>query len=481
MRYGGNYTLQKTDSILLYGAATTGAILYGNLTESGFRVDGFIDRRADETGSYYGLPVWDAADARRCAGERGAAVVVAIKNVFEHERVAGSLWRAGFRRIIFRPYRSVCGGETEQDRLLNTVYDQLMDKSGVGPLSPCPEIGGPERRTLEDRALILAQDDYVTAKIPAPYVFTDKCQGQATAWGDVPCLGLLPHLGLFDMLNGSWNPDYAEYMRFCRQAAERSGGIVVSEAWEASVCQNRLDVFNHMQYAWEHDRDFFVRNAVEGVYDPKGYFNIRSGKHRITYMLAKGSRYIPLRIKKPDYEAWRARDKAERLADFLWDSGIETLPVVLPNPYFYDYPCDAPAFYERTLFSLLTDVFRDRFHRGKPLRFEGRRVLFDHTPMALYAGIFTMLGFEACIHESRPEKRALNEAVLSGVPVRCLEDLSGGQDAYDIAVFEGRDRPGDVSARTAVTICGGARDGEKVLSCGLVDGKPLYAFEDIHF
>ena len=82
MIYGESYVIRKADSILLYGAATTGAILYANLTKRGFRVKGFIDQRADEIGSYYGLPVWDVA-AGCCKGVCDSVVIVAIKNVFE--------------------------------------------------------------------------------------------------------------------------------------------------------------------------------------------------------------------------------------------------------------------------------------------------------------------------------------------------------------------------------------------------------------
>lgn len=477
MKYGERYVLEREAPILLYGAATTGAILYRNLTANGFSVHGFIDQRADEIDSYYGLPVWDTETAGRYAGAHGAVVVIAIKNVFEHERVAAGLWRAGCRRVIYRPYRSVCGGETDQDRLLNEVYDRLMAGNCSG-LPACPEVAGPERRALQDRAVLLRQGDYVTANIPAPYVFTDRYEDPDVPWSDIPCLGLLPHLGLFDMFNGTWNPDHAEYIRYCRRAAEKSGGIVTSRAWEASVYQNRLDVFNHMQYSWEHDRDFFIRNTVEGRYNPKGYFNIRSGKHRMAYLLVKGSRYLPLRIKTADYEAWRGRERAERIMELLWEAGEETLPVALGDPYLYDCAGGTPAFYERVLFSLLTGIYRDAFRAGRPLYFAGETLLFSNTPMALYADIFQMLGFEVFLHESDPLRKRLSEAVCPSAPPRCLESLRAGPEAYDLAICEGEPSAEAPPARIAVTICGEAREGGAPLACGITGGRIRYAFSN---
>ena len=141
-----------------------------------------------------------------------------------------------------------------------------------------------EEHVLQDKALIESDSDSVVADIPVYYIFTDLYKDIDILWGDIPCLGLIP--------------------QFCREAALRSGGIKITKAWEESVYRNRLDVFNHMQYEWEHDRGFFVKNAVWADYNEKGYFNIKSGKHRVVFMLVKGKRYIPLRIKKSDYEKW---------------------------------------------------------------------------------------------------------------------------------------------------------------------------------
>lgn len=481
MIYAENYILRKEDHIFLYGAATTGAILYANLTNAGYHIAGFIDQRAYEIDTYYGLPVWDVAAAGRYAEQHAAVVIIAIKNVFEHERVAGGLWDAGFKKIIFRPYRSVCGEETEAEHMLNTAYDEIMRRGGITNVPPCPVVTGREQKMLKDHAVIFDQGDYVTANIFAPYVFTDKYKNQESLWGDIPCLGLLPHLALFDVFNGNWNPDYAEYMNYCRQAAEGSGDIIVSKAWEASVYHNRMDVFNHMDYSWEQDRDFFTRNAVEGIYNPKGYFNIRSGKHRITYMLAKGSRYLPLRIKKTDYAVWSKKETADRIAEFLWKNNEEALPVAPGNPYLYDQTGGTPAFYERILFSLLTGIFKDTFHTGNTFCFKGKTILFSRTSMALYSDIFRILGFKIFVHERDPVREKLNKVVLSGVTFQHLESLEEGPEIYDLAILEAPPSFEIAPARITVTVCSEMRAGESLLACGITEGRMRYAFSNVPF
>ena len=359
------------------------------------------------------------------------------------------------------------------------AYDSLMDKYGVKELLPCPSIKDPEKKCLKDHAIILDQGDDITANIPVPYVFTDKYEDSTIIWGDIPCLGLFPHLGLFNMFDGKWNSDYVEYMQYCRRAAEKSGGVVTSKAWEASVYQNRLDVFNHMQYSWEHDRNFFIRNAVEGEYNPKGYFNIRSGKHRIAYMLVKKSRYIPLRIKKADYELWREKDRADRIAEFLWKTNIETLPIVLMNPYFYDYTSNTSVFYEKVLTSLLTILCKDRIHNGTPLRFEGESILFCGTPMALYAQIFCALGFKVYIFEQNEMNRQLNEVVLSGTVFQLLEAMQGGPETYDAAIIEEPALISSIHARISAIICGEEKGERQRSICGIAGDKHLYAYFEL--
>ncbi len=367
MRYGEKYILNGNSRVIIYGAATTGAVLYHHLSESGIEVIAFIDKRADEINAYYDLPVWNFEEAEKYFEKNDEVVViVGIKNVFEHEKVARMLWRLKCSRIIFRPYSEIQGTGNAKDKELNRIYDEAL----TGSLSYCYVIEDFEDRILKDQGIIIEDDEWVIADIPAWYVFTDRYEGKDIIWGDIPCLGLVPHIGLFNLFLGNENDDWREYIRFCREAAVRSGGIVTSKAWEESVYSNRLDVFWHMQYAWEHDKSFFIKNAVWAELNDKGYFNIKSGKHRIVYQLLKGSCFIPLKIKKNDYFRWRNEEKAQKINEILREADIDALPVIIANPYFYDYPCNSSDIYTKVMNQLIFMIYRETYFKGKYITFE---------------------------------------------------------------------------------------------------------------
>lgn len=479
MIYGTTCTLRREDRFFIYGAATTGGTLYENLLKNGFSVVAFMDQRAYEIEEYHGLPVLSMSEGQALSGEKDI-VILAIKNVFEHEKIAKKLLSYGFRRVLFRPYRVICGEGTELDWMLDRAYDKILydkisrEEKDMAEIS-FPTISQSERLELQDHGILSDEGAYVVANIPLAYVFTD-IKGVKTRWTDIPCLGLLPHIGLFETFNGRWNRNYPEYIKFCHESAERRGGIVTSKAWEKSVYQNRMDVFLHMQYSWEHDPDFFVRNAVEGIYNPKGYFNIVSGKHRITYMLIKGRRYIPLRIKKENYLKWRDQAQAERILAFIEKNESDSLPLILRNPFFYDYASASTSFYEKLLHILIFQVFQRSYDQKKDFDFRGKSILFYNTPLALYADIFLMLGFSVLVVEKKEERKQLLGAVLPDICVSPPEILEKAPVDCYIAVLQEQEDCAfqKIGAQMAVLISSKYQGKQEILS-GISYGELLHA------
>lgn len=474
MIYGKRYKIQKEDAIIIYGAATTGAIIFKNLYNSGCRVIAFLDERAEEISNYYQLPVWNLKNQIHEKISKETIIIVAVKNVFEHEKIAKKLWNLGYTKIIFRPYQCMCGKGNENDWLLNAAYDKIFSGE-VEVEGKC--IQAFEKSTLKNAAIIEEIGEYVIANIPVPFIFTDKKGKGDNLWSDIPCLGLIPHLGLFLLFSGIYNDDYKEYMLYCREAAQKSGGIITSKAWEESVYKNRLDVFNHMQYSWEHDREFFVRNAVEGRYNENGYFNINSGKHRIAFQIVKGSRYIPLRIKRTDFEKWSEKEKAENILDYLYQNNTEALPIFLKNPYLYHYPTEAGLFYENILYNMLFRLFQKAYYQKLDFAFEGKKILFYNTPMALYSSIFKLLGFKVYIVEENRKNYFLLRELLKGIEYVYLNDSPEevGSDCT-IAIVEGDNSRviGDINIKIGAAEVDTKH--EEILSCGIVQGHIMKAW-----
>ena len=118
------FQLDKSVPLILYGAATIGRLLYQYLTGQNFRVAGFMDTRADEIGELCGLPVFSVDDDKV---SRECVIIIAVKNVFEHERIAAELQKRGYYRMIYRPYEVLGGQGNSLERELNEVYDKIAD------------------------------------------------------------------------------------------------------------------------------------------------------------------------------------------------------------------------------------------------------------------------------------------------------------------------------------------------------------------
>lgn len=468
MYYDKKYLLTQDDKIVLYGAATTGAILYKSFTKQNLNVVAFVDMRADEIPTYYELPVWNLNQLQEYLSDNEAVVVIAIKNVFEHEKIAKKIYEIGGRKIIFRPYRELNGQGREEEKVMNQLYSTLL--SGVYSGSGY-RISGIEKNEMEDSAIIEMSEEYIIANIHIFYIFTDNYKNRDIIWGDIPCLGLIPHIGLFKAFLGHYNEDEAEYIKFCREAALRSGGIVISQAWEKSVYNNRLDVFNNMQYAWEFDSNFFVRNAVEADYNPKGYFNIKSGKHRIVYQLVKGKRYIPLKLKKEDYYLWRNEKNAAEVSKLLFELKQDSLPFKLGNPYFYKFPCTSSNFYESVIEKLIYNLYKERYNRNIQ-SFEGKKILFINTDLVFGAYIFQFIGMEVYVYETDEDKCLLLDKVLGNMKYVNEKEL---ESEYNYIVVEDSEKIENNVEKILYITDTKQQDKEEIAS-GYVDNRYLFAY-----
>lgn len=472
VKYGEEYKLDKSISFLIYGAATTGAIVYTKLKEMGVNILAFADKRADETESYYGLPVWGMDEVGTYKDKEKVCIFIAIKNVFEHEKVAMELRQRGYQKIVFRPYQVVTDIGNENDKCLNNAYDSVL--CGNIP-AVCKIILDFDMHVLKDSAVISDLGDYVIANIPIQYIFTDMSKGVNSIWSDIPCLGMLAHIGLFEMLNGTKNDDWSEYIKYCKTAAQKNGGIVMSQEWEKNVYQNRIDVFNHMQYSWEHDKDFFVRNAVEGEYNSGGYFNIRSGKHRNVFQIVKGSRYIPLKVKKDDYSVWSDKGKAERIVNYLQKIHCNTLPLILCNPYLYDFPTSTTAFYEKAINGFIKEIYRWYYYNQGDFDFTNKRILFYNTPLALYANLFVAIRFNVSIFEVNEHRRNVNNLFLGNVNYNEISDNSIVHSNYwDLIVVE-NEISESINAKFTLKISDSLEREKKLIAASMAENRMLFA------
>lgn len=234
-----------------------------------------------------------------------------------------------------------------------------------------------------------------------------------------------------------------------------------------------------MQSAWEHNKAFFVQNAVKAVYNEKGYFNIKSGKHRMVFLIVMGQRYVPLKIGKGDYEKWRDEKRAARIYELLDASHKTELPCIPDSPYFYEYPCNTSDFYGRLLCKLTGILYSEEYRERNGFYFEGEKILLDHTPLAFYAHVFGRMGFQVTIYEEDKAKRELIDAVTGRRNVYAAGEI-GVEEPYFLVVMqngEGMPLKEHVpESRYLLLVTGVKSQTEKAILSGCSEEGFLYAF-----
>ncbi len=291
--------ITKESKIIIYGAASTGIILKTKLETNGYKVEGFIDQRANEIHDIAGTGVYNL-DAIRFDDD--TIVILAIKNVFEHEKIVKQLVKHGCKWVIFKPYSSVLGRNDDASNELSALWDLIVGKKQEINITAISKAEDLTSYSETIRKPIKKQGDYYIYSIPVELIFTDK-KDEDNQWNDINILELYPHNELFRFFMGNTNSSYNSYIAFCEFCAKEAG-VKISESWRESVIKNRANVFYEMQRNLGCNFEFFINSAPVAIWNEKGYFNLNSGKHRVCFLIACGFRDIPIKISESDYKKW---------------------------------------------------------------------------------------------------------------------------------------------------------------------------------
>ena len=345
------FVFSKDSHFLLYGAASCGTILCNQLSSQGYMVEGFIDQRADEISDLNGIKVYNLNDAgNRFDGEE-CIVIISVKNVFEHSKIAADLENAGFHNIIYKPYTVLKGRGTEEEKQLSISYDKLMVGEEL-------ELNCQLSCTSTVAVYVPDKQGYILNEIEGeivvslPLVCLFENIDENTYSQERNALYFFPHIQFFRYLQGEENADTSYYMQYCQSAAEALGSFEITEAWKQNVEKNRAEICNEMNNAFYFERDFFVENAPRVAWNDKGYFNLNSGKHRTAFWASKKLMFMPVKMSRKDADTWLNSSCAERVLNLLNLKKYFELRAPIEHPYFYQYSCTASLFFYGLIFKL---------------------------------------------------------------------------------------------------------------------------------
>lgn len=317
---------------ILYGAASIGDLAKNALEKCGFRILGYIDRRAFELESYNGLPVWEIQAIPHSLIDDNTIIYVAVKNVFEHEKIANQLRKYNFKNIIYKPYNSLLGLGNDSEQKLSFLYDKLFSGVYTNDLD-FEQLKISHAEALHDWGKIYEKNGITLAYIPVDYIFTNNyLNNPMEKWGNICIAAFFTHIDFFRFLAHYMDAEPMAYLNeYCIFTAQLQNKIHITEAWKHNVIENRSQIYEQMRLALDIDPDFFIRNAALAEWNSeKKYFNLLSGKHRCTFLSAMGKRYIPLKIKSEHYNQYINKEEIEPVYDLLDEHEI-----VIPHPFFY--------------------------------------------------------------------------------------------------------------------------------------------------
>lgn len=327
------FSFDSETPIYLYGAASIGKIVLKTL--SSFNIQGFIDMRGKEIESMCGKMVYSLENIPSLAKKDGI-IIITVKNVFEHEEIAYSLYKHGCRNIIYKPQGVLEGNSSEHEKILSDLWDEIVSGEIKFEGRHIPRYQSALRYSFIDYALICEIDDRVVANIPLELIYTNDTE---TFWGNINIQALYPHISFFNFLANKREAEKESYLEFCEQSASAIGDIKITKAWRENVLRNRTKIYQQMCNALDLDSDFFIRTAPTATWNKKGYFNLTSGKHRATFLTSKGKRYIPLSILKSDYLLWLQKEEYTTLKEELIQNEERKTQSKILHPYFYKFPC----------------------------------------------------------------------------------------------------------------------------------------------
>lgn len=346
------FVFDRESKVYIYGAATIGGTILKTLLNSGVSVKGFLDKRAQEIESYYDFPVYDITD--EITDKNDAIVIIAVKNVFEHSRIASKLRDSGFRRIIYRPYNALSNSDDNNDEnRLNECYDIITEKGVSSKTSiHVPVIF--ENNSIGEKisGVFKIDDKFMVVYVPVTMVFTDHKNNAP----EFSILYMKPHINFIQFVLGRDGGEYESYLNYCELAAKKAGDVKITDSWRQNVIRNRAEVIANMNHRLNVDNSFFIKNAPKAIWNTKKqYFNLDSGKHRAIFLATCGYDYIPLKVTSSDYESYLHYKDIKYLRTMYFNKYEKGCCPITENPYF----TSESWIYEPYWFGFLREIMKE--------------------------------------------------------------------------------------------------------------------------
>lgn len=357
-----DFILSSRVPVYLYGAASVGKTIFER--NKTLNICGFIDKRAEEIKDFMGLPVYTLEQASKKLDKR-SVIILSIKNVFELEKIAESLYETGFDKLIYKSRAVLQGQGDTSEKNISKAWEMIVEGRFTPGITNLPRFQNNIKYDFTDRSIVQEDDGTLLVRIPVELIYTNNRNDK---WSDINIQGYYPHIYFFYYLLNHKNGQIYDYIKFAEETALEQGDIKITESWKKNVIRNRADVYEHMCLNLDTDPHFFYRNAPVAVWNEKGYFNLTSGKHRCAFLVAHGYRYILLKMAPEEYSKFLLHTDSKSIKSKIMSENIRYLDKKVYHPWFYQYPCSEPKFYSYFQVEALCRLIRFANEHGRIVR-----------------------------------------------------------------------------------------------------------------
>jgi len=313
----GTVHFSKELRLILYGVNLVSERLYRALEDAGYHVEAFFDRRYRELNGQYPVPVRALSDDPYGGMEKdGFCVIILLQNAAQHEPIARDFLKRGYRRILFAPVLSELPDETAAafrktyNLLLEGEYQELRNI----PLLHDGLFG------LEDsvrHSIIEKEGSHLVVWAPVELLHSGLVLLEHPELTNIPLSAYTHYLELFQYLQGETGNCRA-YLECCVARGYQSPNSYSDQ----DVLTQRKQLLETYMTELNKGMGFFISSAAAAKWnDGLNAFNLTDGHHRSVFLLARGFRYIPVRISGEDFRKWNRVCRSERLRACLNGGG----------------------------------------------------------------------------------------------------------------------------------------------------------------
>lgn len=336
--------------ILIYGAGSLGITCKKVLNKSNIDTYAWIDKRYQTLQTYENCRVYGIPELEEIEGKEQYCIIIAIRNVFEHSQLALTFYQLGFNAIIYKPISILRKENNVIATSINRAHDTLMIQFSA-PVFPISYYEMEKIYSLEDNGFIKNNNDkdMCTVYIAAEMLFSNRLKN--SLWSERNFVSNYVAVDLYKTFfrdEGIDSEIIRKYVdRFALPGA-LAMNVNVSGEWENILIESRLAVYNEMCNKLAYSPEFFIDNCTTVKRRENGGFYLSaSGKNRVSFLISRGQRYIPVNIAKQEYENFINIRMVQEIEKYLNTNAINQMLIPVPHPYFYQCRYAIPQYMEQ--------------------------------------------------------------------------------------------------------------------------------------